>query len=506
VQPKPHNPHPQIAELGDKMKKLFVLMIIISAVFLQAVKTDIKIKDTEVTLNLENIKIKDIEYVSGKTLTVIHGKKERVELSFEEKQVNITAPALTKVKLKLPASKTYTFPMEDGKFVFTENLATIHGNDGEIVQFSQDGLYIKDNDEEVRIGKNGIYVDSEEEKVQINSTGIIVENEDSDENETITNMWGQMLGGFIGFIAKASMSFLGDDSAKVAEYILNDEIDGGSSAVHLNFNSDDDGEPKEKVTTTTTETYGVSQGTSLTVININGNIDIFRADDDAITLEAIQTTNYGEKAMKNCVIDVTDSKNFKIETIHKTKNTRVSTSYKIYVPDMVKLESLTSSNGNIKVEGQKGDAIFKTSNGSVNVTMFNGSLGVKTSNGKIQIDGVTGVTDLKTSNAKIIVKNSPMLESARTSNGSVSVEMASLANDLEIDTSNSSVAVYLPKNADATVSGETSNGSIKTFDLEFSNFEQRNNKFSGELGKGTHEVTISTSNGSIKIYETETWR
>lgn len=488
------------------MKKLIVLLLIISAVMLQAVKTDLVVKDAEINLNLENIKIRDIEFVSGHTVTVIHGKKDTVELTIVDKNLHIKAPELTKVKLKLPASKKYIFPMGDGKFVFTESIGTIHGNDGEMVQFNRDGLYIKGDDEEVRIGKNGIFVDSEEEKVRINSEGIIVQGDDLDDNETITNMWGQMLGGFIGFMAKASMSFLGDDSAKIAEYIMNSELDGGNGSFNINLNFDDESEPKEKFTTTRTESYDISKGTSLTVININGSIEIFKADDKSIAMEAVQTTNYGEKAMKNCVIEVTEGKNFIIETVNKTKNPRVSTSYKIYVPDMVKLESLSSSNGNIKVEGQKGDAIFKTSNGNVTVTMFEGSLGVKTSNGKIQLDGVTGATELKTSNGKINVVNCPKLEIARTSNGTVSVEMATLTNDLEIDTSNSSVALYLPKNANATVSGETSNGSIKTFDLKFSNYEQRNNKFSGELGKGTHEVTISTSNGSIKVYETETWR
>lgn len=489
------------------MKKIFVLLIVISALFLQAAKTDIIVKEADVILNLENIKIKDIEYVSGNTLTVIHGKKDVITLKLEKKDLDLTSPELAKVKLKLPASKTYTYNMGDGKLVFTESIATIHGNDGEIVQFSQDGLYIKDNNEEVRIGKNGISVDSDHEKVRINSMGIIVENEDDDEDENLTNMWGQMLGGFIGFVAKASMSFLGDDSAKVAEHILNNGIDGGNSNVHFNFNMNDDGEEMtEKITNTTIENYSVSKGTSLTVININGNVELYKADDDLITMEAIQTSNYGEKTMQNCVIDVTEGKNFKIETIHKTKNTRVSTSYKIYVPDMVKLETITSSNGNIKVEGLRGDAILKTSNGNVTVNMLDGSLRVKTSNGRIKVEGVTGVTNLKTSNGKINVEACPNLQLARTSNGSVSVEMATLANDLEIDTSNSSVALYLPKNANATVSGETSNGSIKTFDLVFSNYEQMKNEFSGELGKGTHKVSISTSNGSIKVYETETWR
>jgi len=488
------------------MKKLFVLLIIIFAVLLPAAKTDLTLEETEINLTFENVKIKDIEYVSGTTITVIHGKKDTVELKMENNDLSITAPELSKVKLKLPASKTYTYKMGEGKFVFTENLGTIHGDNGEIVQFSSEGLYIKDDDDEVRIGKNGIFVDSDDEKVQINNSGIRVESKVDDEDEIITNIWGQMLGGFIGFMAKASMSFLGDDSAKVAVYLINSE-NFDNSGVNVNFNfSDDDDEVKERVTTTTTESYKVKKGTFLNVININGNIEIIKADNSEITMEAVQTTNYGEKSLKNCMVEVSEGKNFKIETIHKTKNPRVSTSYKIYVPDMVKLGNLTSSNGNIKVEGQQGDAIFKTTNGNVTVNMFDGNLGVKTSNGKIQIDGVTGVVNLKTSNGKINVENTPMLEIAKTSNGSVSVEMAALTNDLEIDTSNSSVALYLPKNANATVSGGTSNGSIKTFDLEFSNFEKRNNKFSGELGKGTHEVTISTSNGSIKVYETETWR
>ncbi|MNN57229.1 hypothetical protein D3C81_1722050 [compost metagenome] len=85
--------------------------------------------------------------------------------------------------------------------------------------------------------------------------------------------------------------------------------------------------------------------------------------------------------------------------------------------------------------------------------------------------------------------------SAKSSNGKISINSA-VTGDWDFSSSNGKVTVNLPAATDAKIKADTSNGSLKgnvTWERD------GDNNGTAVLGKGTHEVSLSTSNGSITV-------
>jgi Toastrack DUF4097 len=123
----------------------------------------------------------------------------------------------------------------------------------------------------------------------------------------------------------------------------------------------------------------------------------------------------------------------------------------------------------------------------------------RTVNGGIQIVGVKGDVEATTVNGAIQVATSGNA-SATTVNGSVTARIGSdLDDDLEFTTVNGRVLVEMPRNVNADVRGSTVHGSILSdFPLAVRgrNFNRR---IEGRLGRGGHEMRLSTVNGSIQL-------
>lgn len=127
------------------------------------------------------------------------------------------------------------------------------------------------------------------------------------------------------------------------------------------------------------------------------------------------------------------------------------------------------------------------------------SLVAHTVNGGIDIDGLKGDVEAATVNGGIRVSTSGTA-SATTVNGSVNARFGSdLADDVEFATVNGRVLVEMPRTVNADVRGSSVHGSIYSdFPL---NVRGRyfNRRIEGRLGRGGHEMTLSTVNGTIEL-------
>jgi DUF4097 and DUF4098 domain-containing protein YvlB len=90
--------------------------------------------------------------------------------------------------------------------------------------------------------------------------------------------------------------------------------------------------------------------------------------------------------------------------------------------------------------------------------------------------------------------------SATTVNGSVTARIGALSDDLEFSTVNGRVRVEMPQAVNADVRGSTVHGSIYSdFPLQVRGRSWGNRRVSGTIGKGGHELRLSTVNGSIEL-------
>ncbi len=479
------------------MKKILLLVLIISTISLLAKQQEISMKSGKIELVFNNVKIKKIEFSNAKSIIINSKKLDYIDIKKEKKKITFSSDHEHKIALTLPKSKSYIYKMDDAVCRFDSKKIKIKTDDGETVQFENGNLLVLEDDgkSKVEINADGIFVEDDEKNVKISSEGIVI---DSDyETEEYTGFWGQLLGGFIRVIAKGSLSLVGKSPGKIVKYIINDEIDENFS---ICLGQDD--EKKEKITKEIFSTFQGKAKTGITVINKNGSVKAISWDKDFVDIYAEISTKKGEKELDKVGISVKGKKNqCYIETIEKSKNPKVFVKYVIKIPENMLLSYIQTSNGSIKVNEVKGDAEFSSSNGSIKVFDSAGNLKLRTSNGSITVDNISGSVDAGTSNGSINIYKVGGKVDAYTSNGTIKAEIVSLPDDVEFSTSNGSIKLFLNPDLNANIIASTSNSGIKLHDIEITASKFSENYLKGKIGKGGNLIKATTSNSSIKIYE-----
>ncbi|WP_052410112.1 DUF4097 family beta strand repeat-containing protein [Paenibacillus durus] len=141
----------------------------------------------------------------------------------------------------------------------------------------------------------------------------------------------------------------------------------------------------------------------------------------------------------------------------------------------------STSNGRIEMRGIKGGVKAGTSNGSLNLQRVEGGAHITSSNGSITLENIAGQVYAKSSNGKITIQ-SPV------------------TGNWECASSNGSISLKLPGATDASITADTTNGSLKG---SVNWQKQSDNNGTAVLGSGNHIVKLSTTNGSVSADITE---
>lgn len=491
-------------------KMILITIFILGGILLNAVTDKIYFSDQEIKLEFDNIRIKDIDFYNGDEIIIKYSKKDDVRNEKIDNLLVISSDHAAKIKLELPADRSYSFVKDDANCHFSHDTLIIDTGD-EIVKFTEESLeVIEDGERKVIIGEEGILVEDDDERVQIGSEGIIVE---GDENREMTGFWGQLLGGFIKAIVKTSISFAGKRPEVIAKYIINDEDNSGSSFTYsLGLDNDSAYDEKE----TFEQAYFPAANTMLTLDNINGSIKVNQWDEERMTVKVTKKAKERSE-LENVKIVIEEGSNFTITTEHLKKNPKVVVNYVINIPSTVDLDEVTSSNGYINLEGSSGNAAILTSNGSIEVqdhegdlqmrtsngliaaSHINGNVIAVTSNGRIELENVSGSAAANTSNASIEISQCPLITEARTSNARIELELVKMQDDLQVITSNAKILLDVSANLDADLIASTNNGKINWDHPRLNTEKVRNDYLKAKLGKGGYLLDIRTSNANIYL-------
>lgn len=124
----------------------------------------------------------------------------------------------------------------------------------------------------------------------------------------------------------------------------------------------------------------------------------------------------------------------------------------------------------------------------------------RTVNGGVRVETLEGPVEAHTVNGSITVSAAGPVRAA-TVNGSIEtiVDRTTVGGDVRLETVNGRVVLALPANANADVSGSTSNGRITSeFPLTISGrFGPK--QVSGMLGSGGDNIRLQSVNGSISV-------
>ncbi len=251
-----------------------------------------------------------------------------------------------------------------------------------------------------------------------------------------------------------------------------------------------------------------TDGTQRVVVEMfNGAIDVVAGTDNTVKVDVIKrgggiSQQDAEDDLKNVQVTMT-SEGDTIRVIAKRTDQRVDignsgASAKLRVPENLKLD-LRSSNGSITASGPVGEMKAQTSNGPIEARGSRGQLDLNTSNGPIVTNGGSGVINVETSNGPIEVTADNAVVNGRTSNGPFRFNGSLAQGRSDMRTSNGSVIVTLPANAQFMVDADTSNAKISS-DFAVTAQDFSDSHLRGTVGNDPGIVLqLQTSNGPIEI-------
>ncbi len=125
---------------------------------------------------------------------------------------------------------------------------------------------------------------------------------------------------------------------------------------------------------------------------------------------------------------------------------------------------------------------------------------VTTTNGLIALTALSGKTTASTTNGSVSAKALTGGITATSTNGQIAVELAAGGRDgVSLRTTNGPVSLILPVDAAADLDASVTNGAISIDGLKFEASDQSRRRLSGRINGGGTPITLSTTNGAIRI-------
>ena len=216
------------------------------------------------------------------------------------------------------------------------------------------------------------------------------------------------------------------------------------------------------------ETLPFGSGSSLELTNVNGHVTVSTWDREEIRIEAEKFAS-SERRLDNVEIEIKE----------------------------------TSGGVEVRTRLPKGGLFSGKGKVNYQITLPATPIGdVRTVNGKLVFTGVGGRLDAKTVNGSVEVERARGEVVATTVNGSIQASYEALDEHgrNRFSTTNGSVRIELPRDANGEFEARTINGRIRS---DFDELEPTgcwgSRKLSGRLGTGGGSFEIKTINGSIRI-------
>ena len=235
------------------------------------------------------------------------------------------------------------------------------------------------------------------------------------------------------------------------------------------------------------KTLPLKAGERFSLENVNGSVTVSTWKEDKVEIKAVKVARDDEKDLKDVEIRVEESAGAVLVKAIWPKfrlHFNVNVEFEIKVPEGVNLDKVETVNGGINVTGRYGRAVAETTNGSVTVEDASGELKAATTNGGIQVNRFEGKLQ------------------AETTNGNIRLEGLTFKDGIVVETTNGSITLGIasPETLNANLLARTTNGHITVdFPVTLKNLSQSKHRVEAKIGQGGPEISLETTNGSIKI-------
>jgi hypothetical protein len=190
---------------------------------------------------------------------------------------------------------------------------------------------------------------------------------------------------------------------------------------------------------------------------------------------------------------------------HVSWNMSRKTKVTVETPASLTLDAKVAD-GSVDARGLTGDFQVRSSDGSINLDDVHGDIHASTSDGSVSIHHSSGNLEARSSDGSVDVEGKFEKVTMHTSDGSVRLALAEgsqLTQPSDVSSSDGGVSIRLPHSLNADLDVRASDGSI-TCDLPlkldgYTTKDSSAHHISGHLNGGGAHLTVSTSDGSVKI-------
>lgn len=229
-----------------------------------------------------------------------------------------------------------------------------------------------------------------------------------------------------------------------------------------------------KVTEKFSQTHPLAANGTVSLTNLNGDIEIVGWDKAEVGIEAEKSARDEADLKKIEIIVEATADHVSIKTKHHKRddeswwrrhsNTSGAVRYTIHVPAQLARLKVEAMNSNISTEAVRADVKLETMNG------------------RIRAVGLTGDAELDTMNGRI----------------TASFDRLTAGQKVSVDTMNGQCEVFVPADANARVAASSMNGRVSS-ELPMTVEKSSRRSLHGSLGKGEGSLSLDSMNGSLSI-------
>jgi RNA polymerase sigma factor (sigma-70 family) len=271
------------------------------------------------------------------------------------------------------------------------------------------------------------------------------------------------------------------------------------------------GDQRVKAEEVITKTFTTKGSPRVVVGTFNGGLRVTTGGPGTVAAKVIKNTTAGtpEEAQEELKkVEVTMQQDGDTVTITARRvedqkpQVNRGASVELQVPAGAVL-ALETSNGGVTVTGATGDVTAHSSNGGIQVKGSKGKLQLTTNNGGIRAEG-GGRLDLKTTNGALVIRTENAVVAAHTSNGSIQLTGRLAQGNHSLATSNGSITLTLPADAQFRLDAGTSRGAVSSAFSWSQKETTGKTSLRGTVGADPSvAIKLRTSNGSIALRRQE---
>ena len=226
------------------------------------------------------------------------------------------------------------------------------------------------------------------------------------------------------------------------------------------------GEWGDRVRASVSETRQMAKDGKFSLDNTNGRIEVVGWDESKVSIEATKRAG-SERALREIEIDIDENDG----------NVRVRTRYQRprFFGGSGRVDYLVKVPRTARVE-------------------------IENVNGRVEVRGVSAAVEAKTVNGSVEVQDATGAVEATAVNGSVEASLTRLdpEGESKLRTTNGSVRLTLPRDANADIEASTVNGGVGC-DFELENGRKSRRRIEGRIGTGGARFDLAAVNGSVNI-------